>query len=173
MTSLSSQDSYKVVNQMFSTKLHQSLNMFVIHSMLPNSIYFRGRPTMIKLKLPGAHYTILIFPNGRIQLLGKTTSDDHEYVRTFLHEHLKLNIPPFKLDVMTVVCKILRSYNLHKLQKCTPERFYEPELFPALLLSKWKPIHVSLFGSGSVVLTGVKSFDDVYKIIKEIKEIYF
>ena len=33
--------------------------------------------------------------------------------------------------------------------------FYEPELFPALQINKWLPVHVSVFRSGKCVITGL------------------
>lgn len=172
MNSLSLQESYKVVNRMVSAKLSHSLDLEKIHSMLPNSEYFKGRPTMIKMKLPDVRYTILIFPNGRIQLLGKTVSDDYEYVRTYLQDRLRLDIPPFTVDAMTVVYKFSRPCHLKSITHSSSERFYEPELFPALLLTTWKPTHVALFASGTVVLTGVKCFNAMHEIVNEIKHIY-
>jgi len=35
------------------------------------------------------------------------------------------------------------------------EIFYEPELFPAILISKWKPAHVTVFANGKGMITGV------------------
>jgi len=34
--------------------------------------------------------------------------------------------------------------------------FFEPEIFPAILLSKWKPTHITLFANGKGMITGVK-----------------
>lgn len=34
---------------------------------------------------------------------------------------------------------------------------YEPELFPAALISKWLPVHIALFHNSKVIITGLKS----------------
>lgn len=34
---------------------------------------------------------------------------------------------------------------------------YEPELFPAALISHWLPVHVAIFHNGRVIITGLKS----------------
>lgn len=34
---------------------------------------------------------------------------------------------------------------------------YEPELFPAALISRWLPVHVAVFHNGKVIITGLKS----------------
>ena len=34
---------------------------------------------------------------------------------------------------------------------------YEPELFPAALITCWLPVHVALFPNSKVIITGLKS----------------
>ena len=40
-----------------------------------------------------------------------------------------------------------------------------PELFPAAMITKWYPTHVTLFGNGKAMITGVKSFSELRSII--------
>lgn len=42
---------------------------------------------------------------------------------------------------------------------------YEPELFPAALLSQWLPVHVAIFHNGKVVITGLKCEKQVDDIL--------
>lgn len=51
---------------------------------------------------------------------------------------------------------------------CNSNFSYEPELFPAALISKWNPAHVTLFPNGKVMLTGVKSIKEASKIIDKL-----
>ena len=37
--------------------------------------------------------------------------------------------------------------------------FYEAELFPALQIEAWRPIHVSVFSTGKCIITGVNDLD--------------
>ena len=39
---------------------------------------------------------------------------------------------------------------------CNKEFSYEAELFPAALISKWHPIHITLFPNGKGMITGIK-----------------
>ena len=48
--------------------------------------------------------------------------------------------------------------------------FFEPELFPAILISKWKPSHVTLFANGKGMITGVKSKLTALNIICEVSD---
>ena len=51
---------------------------------------------------------------------------------------------------------------------CNKNFSYEPELFPALLISKWKSSHVTLFPNGSGIVTGIKNLSHAFSIIKEL-----
>lgn len=42
---------------------------------------------------------------------------------------------------------------------------YEPELFPAALLSQWHPVHVAIFHNGKVIITGLKSEKQIDNIL--------
>ena len=51
---------------------------------------------------------------------------------------------------------------------CNHHFSYEPELFPAALISKWNPIHVTLFPNGKGMVTGVKSETEVLTVLLEL-----
>ena len=48
------------------------------------------------------------------------------------------------------------------------ELCYEPELFPAVLISRWLPIHVAVFHNGKVIVTGLKSEDQAHHMLDSI-----
>lgn len=48
---------------------------------------------------------------------------------------------------------------------CGKDFSFEPELFPAALISKWSPCHVTLFPNGKAMLTGIKSHEDALHIL--------
>lgn len=52
--------------------------------------------------------------------------------------------------------------------KCNKDFSFEPELFPAALISKWAPAHVTLFPNGKGLITGIKSKAEASFIINEI-----
>ena len=45
---------------------------------------------------------------------------------------------------------------------------YEPELFPALLLRRFMPVHVAVFHTGRCVLTGLRSLDQARDIMSQL-----
>ena len=52
---------------------------------------------------------------------------------------------------------------------CNHQISYEPELFPAAILSYWHPKKVTLFPSGHVNITGLKSVSDAIPILNSLK----
>ena len=66
-----------------------------------------------------------------------------------------------------------RSFQFEKtfsfrIASCDRYFSYEPELFPAALISKWHPIHVTLFPNGKGNMSGVKSPHDIVPILEKI-----
>ena len=45
---------------------------------------------------------------------------------------------------------------------------YEPELFPAALISHWLPVHVAIFHNGKVIITGLKSEKQIEPILQSL-----
>ena len=50
---------------------------------------------------------------------------------------------------------------------CNGRLSYEPELFPALLLSKAKAPHVTLFPNGKGVITGIRQCSEAISALQE------
>ena len=76
-------------------------------------------------------------------------------------------LPVLTLQSMTVVCKYDGVINLAKLSTQIPNIF-ELELFPVLTITKYKPISVTVFSTGSITICGVKDFERVDSILNEI-----
>ena len=94
----------------------------------------------------------LLFPSGKCRLMGlkKPFSEDMQ---------LPLKINNMEIQSITVTYNVGHRINLLKLAQlmsCS-ERVYEPELFPALRMTKFNPICVNVFSTGKVVILGLKS----------------
>ena len=48
---------------------------------------------------------------------------------------------------------------------CNGRVSYEPELFPALLMTEAKSAHVTLFPNGKGVITGIRRYSDALTLI--------
>lgn len=122
------------------------------------------------------HVTILFFPNRTIQFIGSYLTNNNVYT---LYQHIQQlfsTSSPFSflipfpcLKTMTVVYQLHQSINLCNIftasnSYCT----YETELFPGAQLSFWSPLHVILFHTGSVTISGVQSFSQIDTIIHDL-----
>lgn len=180
------QSDYSPTTENYFTWLKQLIECLHLPcTILCETKVFTGRPCMLQWKWKCHHLncqrynTILFFPNRAIQFLGSMTDNDvyHLYQHcqhlfsmstTYCLQHL-----PFpRLKTMTIVYPLqsvhyemnnIRSIFNSSHNKC----IYETELFPGVQLSYWLPIHVVLFHTGNVTISGVKAFCQVDSIIHD------
>ena len=57
---------------------------------------------------------------------------------------------------------------LSKIAHSNASLFYEVELFPAALITRWKPAHVALFHNGHVIVTGIKTPREGYRVLRRL-----
>ena len=92
-----------------------------------------------------------------------------KYLLHKLKQVISSDFGDIELSSTTVVYDFHRLFDFTQLADSTHNYFYEKELFPALQISCWLPIHVHLFESGKAVFTGVKRFEDLYPIVEKLK----
>ena len=76
-------------------------------------------------------------------------------------------IPDIVLQTMTASYAYPYRINLNKLSELV-ECHYNPESFPAVQIRRYKPIHVNVFASGKVTITGLKNFEAAQAIESEL-----
>jgi TATA-box binding protein (TBP) (component of TFIID and TFIIIB) len=82
------------------------------------------------------------------------------------------DFPQIQSQSYTSRLKLGYKVNLMKLAtQYHKETFYEPELFCAVRMCKYKPLSVNVFSSGSIVVCGLKEPEDIYDIVNEIDTI--
>ena len=124
---------------------------------------YKGRPRMLTCRIePGI--TLQVFPRGSVQLLGGNVLNNHmriyrDVLLPLFNGHLTLPI----IETMTVVCYSGRSFNFSSIMT-NAHVMYEVELFPALQVSLWKPVHMTVFHNGKIILTGIKDLRQVQKM---------
>ena len=118
---------------------------------------------------------VQFFPSDTVQILGGNVTPSLlcRIHRKICHLLNLCNLNPLPQVTDWKVNNIVSSFNFKKKfhfkkMKCNKHFSFEPELFPAALISKWTPAHVTLFHNGKGMITGVKSEDDARHIIKEI-----
>lgn len=137
----------------------------------------------LSFRIKSLNSTLLLFKSGKVNCTGSKNIEKNLQAYKFLQEHLeKINIPflpkpRIHIRNAVFVCKLeskihLREvYNKFYLHK---ELEYEPEQFPGLIFKIPKYNLASLiFFSGKIVLTGVKSFEEIEYFSKEISELLF
>ena len=105
-----------------------------------------GKPSQVVDKT--GKYTIVFFKSGKCRIMGCK--------KPIEMKHVQYNIQNIQIQSLSVVINLKQTINLYKLARIT-RCMYEPELFPALRLTKYNPTCVNLFSSGKIVILGLKN----------------
>ena len=97
-------------------------------------------------------FTCILFPSGKCRIMGcrKPITTDSK---------LPFGIIIDRIQSITVTSQLDHSINLNKLAMATECCTYEPELFPALRLTSYRPLCVNVFSSGKIVILGIRTLD--------------
>ena len=122
-------------------------------------------PQMIKLK--NEKGTLVVFKSGKCRLMGcKEPITSTKNLFPFPIVLTKMQSATVSMDVGT-------SLNLYKIAKSMGSRkcIYEPELFPALRITKeLLPLCVNVFASGKVIILGIKHLN-IVNVCKHVRGI--
>ena len=94
---------------------------------------------------------LLLFLSGKCRLMGLK----HPFSKDI---QLPLKIYNMEIQSLTVTYNVGFKINILELARRMPprEHMYEPELFPALRLTKFNPVCVNVFSSGKIVILGLR-----------------
>jgi transcription initiation factor TFIID TATA-box-binding protein len=117
--------------------------------------------------------TALIFSSGKLVVAGiKSEYDAKIASKKFLKilNKFDYNVLLNDFKIQNVVCSYIME-SLLSLEKCHVYTqnlsCYEPELFPGLIL-RIEQATLLVFGSGKVVITGLKSYGEVSRIFSKV-----
>lgn len=119
-----------------------------------NTVYSGKRPQQLIIKQKTC--TVLIFGSGKVRIMGRACIEEAQCIFDNLICILDVSVIESLYKVSETVVLNLNKTNINfyksisHLQPCT----LELELFPALSLERWKPLHVNLFSTGKVVILG-------------------
>lgn len=124
----------------------------------PNVTYSSKLPQQIVIK--HKTFSLVLFNSGQLRIMGKATYNiAYSFLKSIklIYSHV---ITDLHLTSQTVVFKLMNS--LCPINLITFVKEYSDdvniklnsELFPAVSLHHWKPIHVNLFSSGKIVVLG-------------------
>ena len=80
---------------------------------------------------------------------------------------MTVNISEPKLLNMVIYAHYMKPFKLTG-KASNAEYFHEKEIFPAALISRWAPAHIAIFDSGSLLLTGIKTWSQYKYLINEL-----
>jgi TATA-box binding protein (TBP) (component of TFIID and TFIIIB) len=156
-------------------KVNQPISLEEIHRAYQNvTKFYRGRPEMIVMKMINGR-NIQLFRGGTVQLLGRVSDIEAERMRADLIEKLKqiekmqnFQVTEWILSNLVLSVRLKKSICLQKIKLTNADIFHEMELFPATLIRKWHPVHIAMFHTGKIVLTGITSFNHFYEIMHSL-----
>ncbi|MHA1674010.1 MAG: TATA-box-binding protein [Promethearchaeota archaeon] len=170
---------YSVENVVVSVKLHQELPLSDIAEAYKDAEFNTNKfPGLcVHLTAPTPKSTVLIFGNGKCVITGLKFSKDapkviDKIVERFEAIGIEITQKP-DYEVVNVVTSInlKQRINLDKASLLLNQSIYEPEVFPGLIFRVDEPKSVFLiFSSGKVVLTGIKSEEQIVPCIKYLGE---
>ena len=119
----------------------------------------------IQLTIRLKHCTFLLFSTGQFRLMGSLI--DESILSKLDCIYSEIVVQP-KCVSQTVCLQLNQCVNLHKFnhhfENCK-DILYLPEIFPAIRLFLWKPLHVNLFSSGKVIVLGQDAYEKCDEIL--------
>jgi len=153
------------VNVNYRGKLKNPIDLKKIN--VPNSKYYLI-PHQVVIK--DEKGTLILFSSGKFRVMGCIDELDATFLAYKYIEQLTDDYPDIVIQSYTSVAKLGHSVDLNKLATCN-DTLYEPEIFAAVRMSKYKPISVNVFHTGSVVVCGLKRPDHIFDILADLKSI--
>lgn len=182
---------WKITNIVVKADLGTGLDLDKVYSRFRDKgydvTYNRSNfPAVIfRIKI-GQTRSALIFSSGRLVLGGNKTEQEIKQTLRLLVEFFKNNnlIQKHKLTYeitnLVAAAKLGKKFNLTKLCYYVPDIEYDPSDFPGAIIRLHNPrVGCLLFDTGSLVVAGAKSADDiqlacetVLRIMNEAEETY-
>ena len=165
-------ESVQVVNCMRELRLGIRIDLEEVHRLFPNAKFYRGRPQMIVVKMTCGR-NLQLFASGCVQIMGNLSDSRAESMSYEIVHHLRqlyphIRMPPLTLKNLVVSARLKTNIPLHRLQHSSSDVCYEPELFPALLIRRYHPVHIAIFHNGRCIITGLRSVEQGQTIVDEL-----
>ena len=165
-------DTVRVINCMREFRLNVCVNLQDVHTLFPHGKLYRGRPKMLVIKMSCGR-NVQLFPNGCAQIMGnvspsiaKSMSDELLHCLRQLYPHIQMG--PLTLKNLVVSARLNTPVPLHRVKLSSSNLLYEPELFPAMLLRRYHPIHIAVFHTGHCIITGLRSVEQGQRIVHKL-----
>lgn len=166
---------FTVTNVVSTANLGQKIDLNSLGT-LPNFSYDPEVYHCVYVKDSNMNGKVSIFASGKMISIGakneRNAASDLKYVAKCLKkvEVIKRTDIDVKIQNMVATAKFNRPINLTKLANNIPSVAFEPEQFPAAIYALNKSLGATalIFGSGKVVLVGIKSSKSINEIVKHM-----
>jgi TATA-box binding protein (TBP) (component of TFIID and TFIIIB) len=164
-----------IINLMRNMKVDRPIPLEEVSHIYPNvTKIYHGRPEMVVMKMTNGR-NMQMFRGGTVQILGCVSDMEAENMRLeFIVKLRRINMmhnsQVTKLTVSNLVISVqlTKAICLQKIASTDADFFHEIELFPAALIRKWHPVHIAVFHTGRVILTGLKSDEHFIDIMNTL-----
>ena len=164
---------FKITNSVYKSKLSKPIDLNFVACQVPRSVLYNSQPRM--LLISNGAVKLIFFKSGKFRLMGggfhPTNRNAFMQLSTFfpvLPHSIVTQLKRVKLtcQTMTVTFSLFQAVKLRELHERILKHnkgknvgYCELECFPSLMIKLWDPIHINVFASGKVVLTGIKQYN--------------
>ena len=171
--------SLRIVNGHYQLWCSHRIRLQQLITVINGGKFHVGRPTMVSCLI--MEKRVQFFPNGSIQILagGMTRILFYKIFHMIYHLLSVSNSVVMPMGSETfhlsrwIVNNIVIQFDLnddftfHQLM-CNGKQSYEPEIFPAVLISKHESAHVTLFPNGKGIITGIRQRSKAMPILRNV-----
>src|SRR5277367_3330978 len=155
-----------VVNVNYRGKLKSCINLKKID--VVNSKYYTA-PHQVVIK--DAKGTLIFFSSGKFRVMGCVDELEAAFLAyKYIKQIASDEYPDISVQSYTSIAKLGLEINLDKLCNCA-DTLYNSELFAAVQMTRYPPVSVNVFRTGSVVACGLREPEHIYDILSDLKSI--
>jgi TATA-box binding protein (TBP) (component of TFIID and TFIIIB) len=112
--------------------------------------------------------TLIFFNTGKFRVMGCIDAVDASFLAfKYIMKIGEDDIPDIQSQSYTSHAHLGYSVNIYKLSKCDGT-IYEANLFCAIRMTKYNPVSVNVFSTGSIVFCGLREAEDIHIILNEV-----
>src|SRR5271156_4506504 len=165
--------SVKVVNCNYKSDLAKPINLSLLESLFANSKLYSKLSQLIIKDTAG---TLIFFSNGKHRVMGCKDELDatllaYKYVAMI--DKSDNDFPLLYSQSSTVRVLFHKRIHLPSLSHIysnmsSNQVHFEPEIFPTVLIRKYKPLPVNVFSIGKIIICGVRDMEQVHSIMMDL-----
>ena len=167
----------KIVNITATVQMEREFDLDSLVNSLPNA---EMSIQWVKLRMPPKNNYVAFYPSGKFLITGVKSNQElnevAENVVIFLKEHeIDNNIKGITINNYVLIDKLDFEVNLDDLivKLDSTNATYEPEQFIGLSFKDENNITFTLFHSGKINITGVKSLENLEEKINSFKQLIY